>query len=127
MHIYVPHSSITSILDEFYMPKCNFASRTLLETVKFDKDDGREGVCSTFYHYIIGKFIYFINIQPNFTHVIGICKLWYMRMLKRSHLETYISHHIFRYLKSTKNYMKYFTILVMKITFLALLMYLGKR
>jgi hypothetical protein len=57
------------------MPKSNIAPKTLLEIVKFDKDDGMEGVCSTFYHYIIGKLIYFINIQSNITYVIGICKL----------------------------------------------------
>jgi hypothetical protein len=75
MHLYVPHSSITSISDEFKMPKCNIALIPLLKNVKFDKDDEKEGVCSTFYHYIMGKLIYFINIQPNFTFVIGICKL----------------------------------------------------
>ncbi len=84
------------------MPKCTITPRPVLENVKFDKDDGREGLCSTFYHYIIGKLIYFINIQLNLTYVIGICKLSYMRMPKRSHLEAYIAHHYFRYMKNTK-------------------------
>ncbi len=56
------------------MPNCNIAPRSFLENVKFDKDDGKEGVCSTFYPCIISKLIYFINIQSNFTYVIGICK-----------------------------------------------------